>query len=69
MYIGAGMTLAGAALYYESLSICIYSCLFFLTTHLFVVLYEEPTLRRTFGDEYEAYFGRVRRWIPKQSKS
>ena len=26
--------------------------------HLFVVLYEEPTLRRTFGDEYEAYFRR-----------
>ncbi len=25
--------------------------LFFLITHLFVVLYEEPTLRRTFGDE------------------
>src|SRR5205807_6047152 len=56
MYIGAGMTLAGAALFYESLSIFIYCGLFFLITHLFVVLYEEPTLRRTFGDEYEAYF-------------
>jgi len=67
MYIGAGMTLAGAALYYQSLSILIYAGLFFLITHLFVVLYEEPTLRRTFGDEYEAYFGRVRRWIPKRS--
>jgi len=67
MYIGAGMTLAGAAFYYESLSILIYSCLFFLITHLFVVLYEEPTLRRTFGDEYEAYFRRVRRWLPRRS--
>jgi protein-S-isoprenylcysteine O-methyltransferase Ste14 len=66
MYIGAGMTLAGAALYYQSLSIFIYTCLFFLITHLFVVLYEEPTLRRTFGDEYEEYFHRVRRWIPKR---
>src|SRR5256884_9318039 len=66
MYIGAGMTLAGAALFYESLSIFIYCGLFFLITHLFVVLYEEPTLRRTFGDEYEAYFRRVRRWWPKQ---
>src|SRR5213593_4678336 len=64
MYIGAGMTLAGAALYYESLSIFIYTGIFFLITHLFVVLYEEPTLRRTFGDEYEAYFRRVRRWWP-----
>jgi protein-S-isoprenylcysteine O-methyltransferase Ste14 len=67
MYIGAGMTLAGAALYYESLSIFIYTGLFFLITHLFVVWYEEPTLRRTFGDEYEAYFGRVSRWLPRRS--
>ena len=67
MYIGAGMTLAGTALFYGSLSIFIYTCLFFLAAHLFVVLYEEPTLRRTFGDEYEAYFGQVRRWIPKRS--
>jgi protein-S-isoprenylcysteine O-methyltransferase Ste14 len=68
MYIGAGMILAGAALFYESPSVFIYACLFFLITHLFVVLYEEPTLRRTFGAEYEAYFGRVRRWLPRPSK-
>jgi protein-S-isoprenylcysteine O-methyltransferase Ste14 len=68
MYIGAGMTLAGAALYYESLSILIYTGLFFLITHLFVVLYEEPTLRRTFGDEYEAYCRRTTRWWPRPSK-
>jgi protein-S-isoprenylcysteine O-methyltransferase Ste14 len=68
MYIGAGMTLAGAALFYESLSVFIYTGLFFLITHLFVVLYEEPTLRRTFGDEYEAYFRRVGRWLPRPRK-
>jgi protein-S-isoprenylcysteine O-methyltransferase Ste14 len=66
MYIGAGITLAGVALFYESLSIFIYTCLFLLMTHLFVVLYEEPTLRRTFGDEYESYCHRVRRWLPKR---
>jgi protein-S-isoprenylcysteine O-methyltransferase Ste14 len=69
MYIGAGMTIAGAALFYESLSISIYAGLFFLITHLFVVFYEEPTLRRTFGDEYEAYCRRVRRWQPRASKN
>jgi len=69
MYIGAGMTLAGAALFYQSLSIFIYTGLFFLITHLFVVLYEEPTLRRTFGHEYEAYFRRVGRWRPRRSKN
>jgi protein-S-isoprenylcysteine O-methyltransferase Ste14 len=68
MYLGAGMTLAGAALYYQSLSIFIYTALFFLITDLFVVLYEEPTLRRTFGDEYEAYCRHTRRWWPTRSK-
>src|SRR5436309_5175980 len=49
MYIGAAIALAGAALFYGSLPILIYAGLFLLATHLFVVLYEEPTLRRTFG--------------------
>src|SRR6059036_3905216 len=52
MYIGAGIALAGAALFYGSLPILIYAGLFLLATHLFVVLYEEPTLRRTFGSDY-----------------
>jgi protein-S-isoprenylcysteine O-methyltransferase Ste14 len=68
MYIGAGLALASAALFYESLPILGYAGFFFLVTHLFVVLYEEPTLRRTFGPEYEAYCGRVRRWWPSVSK-
>jgi protein-S-isoprenylcysteine O-methyltransferase Ste14 len=55
MYIGAGLALASAALFYESLPLLGYAGLFFLATHVFVVFYEEPTLRRTFGEEYEAY--------------
>ena len=66
MYIGATFALPGVALFYELVSILIYAAVFFLATHLFVVLYEEPTLRRTFGTEYEAYCRRVRRWWPKQ---
>lgn len=64
MYIGAGLALASAALFYESLPLLGYTVLFFLATHLFVVWYEEPTLQRTFGQEYEAYCSRVRRWWP-----
>jgi len=64
MYIGAGLALAGAALFYESLPLLGYAGVFFLATHLFVVLYEEPTLRRTFGQEYESYCQQVRRWWP-----
>jgi len=65
MYIGAGLALASAALFYESLPLLGYAGLFFLATHVFVVAYEEPTLRRTFGPEYEAYCSQVRRWRPR----
>lgn len=64
MYIGAGLALAGAALFYESLPLLGYTGLFFLVTHLFVTWYEEPTLRQTFGQEYESYCQQVRRWWP-----
>ena len=65
MYIGAGLIFAGAAVFYASLALMEYTGLFFLASHLFVVLYEEPTLRRIFGAEYAAYCGRVRRWWPR----
>ena len=66
MYIGAGLVLTGAMLFYESLPLLGYAGLFALITYFFVVLYEEPTLRRTFGTEYEAYNRRVGRWWPRR---
>jgi protein-S-isoprenylcysteine O-methyltransferase Ste14 len=33
--------------------------------HLFVVFYEEPTLRKKFGNDYEEYCRNVRRWWPR----
>jgi protein-S-isoprenylcysteine O-methyltransferase Ste14 len=33
--------------------------------HLFVVFYEEPTLRKKFGVAYEEYCGNVNRWLPR----
>jgi protein-S-isoprenylcysteine O-methyltransferase Ste14 len=66
MYLSAGLALAGAALFYQSIPLLGYAGLFFFITHLFVVGYEEPTLRRTFDGEYEAYCRRVGRWWPKQ---
>ena len=64
MYIGGGLALGGAALFYESASLLAYAAAFLLAAHFFVVVYEEPTLRRGFGAEYEAYCQRVRRWRP-----
>jgi len=64
MYIGAGLALAGAALYYQSLPLLAYTAGFLLVTHLFVIGYEEPTLRRMFGAMYEEYC--ARRWVPRR---
>ena len=65
--MGWALAVAGAALFYRSLPLLTYALVFLLVTHLFVILYEEPTLRRTFGQEYEAYRRRVRRWLPRLS--
>jgi protein-S-isoprenylcysteine O-methyltransferase Ste14 len=68
MYIGATLGLAGAAIFYGSLSLSIYAASFLLSAHLFVIFYEEPTLRKSFGAEYEAYCQRVRRWVPGRTQ-
>ena len=47
MYIGTALALAGAALFYRSMSLFGYAALFLLITHLFVLVYEEPPLRQT----------------------
>ena len=65
--LGAGLALAGAALFYRSLSLAGYAGLFLVTMHAFVVVYEESTLRQTFGNDYEAYCRRVNRWWPRSS--
>ena len=65
MYWGAGLVLTGAALFFQSAALAGYAALFMLLTHVFVWLYEEPTLRQTFGDDYEAYCRRTGRWFPR----
>ncbi len=65
MYIGAGIALIGTATFYGSVALLGYLALLWVATHLLIVLYEEPTLRRSFGAEYEEYVTRVRRWWPR----
>ncbi len=38
--------------------------LFFVSFHLFIVLYEEIKLKKLFGQEYVRYTQKVKRWIP-----
>lgn len=65
MYLGAVLALSGAALFYRSVGLLAYAVLFLTAAHLFVLGYEEPTLTRLFGADYDAYRARVRRWLPR----
>jgi protein-S-isoprenylcysteine O-methyltransferase Ste14 len=44
--------------------VIVYGLFEWLATYTFVVLYEEPTLRKSFGADYERYCATVPRWIP-----
>jgi protein-S-isoprenylcysteine O-methyltransferase Ste14 len=65
MYVGVLLVIAGWVLRSGSAALLLYGAGVALAFHLFVVLYEEPVLRRSFGGEYEAYCSRVGRWLPR----
>jgi len=65
MYVGVLLVIAGWAALFGSGAVLWYGVLIALVFHLFVVLVEEPTLHRQFGEAYEAYRGTVPRWVPK----
>jgi protein-S-isoprenylcysteine O-methyltransferase Ste14 len=65
MYLCVLTLVLGEALAYGSGAVAAYALVVALGFHLFVVLYEEPTLRATFGADYEDYVRRVPRWIPR----
>jgi len=64
MYLGAATTLVGELLLTRSRSLLIFASSWFLLVNRFVIGYEEPTLRRRFGDSYRRYTERVGRWLP-----
>jgi protein-S-isoprenylcysteine O-methyltransferase Ste14 len=65
MYVGVVAAILGQALLFGNATLLGYALLVWLVVHLFVVLYEEPTLARTFGEEYAAFRANVPRWIPR----
>lgn len=55
IYMAALLVLIGEAWLFMSPPLLVYAVPAAIGVHLFVVLYEEPTLRRRFGAEYELY--------------
>jgi protein-S-isoprenylcysteine O-methyltransferase Ste14 len=65
IYVAVIAVILGQAILFGEWRLILYSALFWLACHLFVVAYEEPTLERTFGAEYQAFRANVARWIPR----
>jgi protein-S-isoprenylcysteine O-methyltransferase Ste14 len=67
IYVGALLIVIGEAILTDALGVRLLFWIAggFCAVHLFVVFYEEPTLQRKFGDEYEQYLKQVPRWIPR----
>ena len=55
----------GHFLWFGYSNLLLYAIAVFVAFDLFVLFYEEPTLRRKFGAAYEDYCRRVPRWIPR----
>jgi protein-S-isoprenylcysteine O-methyltransferase Ste14 len=65
MYLSVTVIVLGEALLIESKPLLVYWAVWFVAANLFVIGYEEPTLRRRFGVAYERYTQSVGRWLPR----
>ena len=64
-YLSLLIAIVGEGLVFGSLAVLVYAAAVALIAHLFVVLHEEPSLRRQFGADYERYRREVPRWLPR----
>lgn len=65
MYVCVLTLVSGQALIFGEAWLFLYAASLFVAFHLFVLLYEEPTLRQRFAGPYETYCLHVRRWWPR----
>ena len=66
MYLAVAATIVGQALLLGQWILMPYAAAYLVVTAAFVRLYEEPTLRRQFGAEYEEYRSAVPGWWPRR---
>jgi protein-S-isoprenylcysteine O-methyltransferase Ste14 len=65
MYLSVTTIVLGEVLLAHSTALASYWAIWFVGVNLFVIGYEEPTLRRRFGRSYDDYTEQVGRWIPR----
>jgi protein-S-isoprenylcysteine O-methyltransferase Ste14 len=68
IYLGALLVVLGEAWLFLSLPLLGYAAAMAVVFHLFVIGYEERTLRRRFGDAYLEYRRTVPRWFPRRPR-
>lgn len=65
MYVSVLLLIFGQGLFFGNVRVLEYGVLIWLAFFAFVLLYEEPALRRKFGAQYRDYCLNVPRWIPR----
>jgi len=65
MYVAVVSLVLGQGALFGDIRVVLYGMFCWLAMHLFVLLYEEPTLRRSFPAEYAEFCAHVPRWIPR----
>lgn len=65
MYLSVTLIVLGEVALTRSRPLLVYWLAWFVAVNLFVIGYEEPTLRRQFGTDYQRYTSAVRRWMPR----
>jgi protein-S-isoprenylcysteine O-methyltransferase Ste14 len=66
-YLAVLSMISGQGLFLGNEDVLLYAFCVAIGFHLFVVLYEEPALRRQFGARYQSYCSEVPRWIPRRT--
>jgi protein-S-isoprenylcysteine O-methyltransferase Ste14 len=65
MYVGVMTIGLGEIVLTRSVALAAYWVIWFACVNLFVIGYEEPTLRRMFGASFDEYASQVERWVPR----
>ena len=65
MYIAVTALIFGQAVLFASWGLAVYGVVVVVGFDTFVRLYEEPTLREAYGEQYVAYCAATPRWIPR----
>jgi len=68
MYLGAVLVVISETVLFQCWWLGVYALGLWLVLHSFLVVFEEPQLRRRFGQVYLDYCASTPRWIPRQPR-